>query len=110
MRISDWSSDVCSSDLMGIFSTKMNSAGAVVGMLAGLVSTSVYLFTYKGWFFIPGTNMLADSPENWLFGISPLGFGAVGAVLNFIAAYIPMKLTTPVPEPTQPPIDRKSAR
>src|SRR3546814_3229489 len=59
--------------LMGIFSTKMNSAGAVVGMLAGLGSTSVYLFTYKGWFFISGTNMIADSPENWLFGISPLG-------------------------------------
>src|SRR3546814_18557960 len=70
-------------------------------MRAGLVSTSVYLFTYKGWFFIPGTNMLADSPENWLFGISPLGFGAVGAVINFIAAYITMKLTKQVPEHIQ---------
>ena len=83
--------------MMGIFSKKMNSTGAVVGMLVGLVSTSVYLFTYKGWFFIPGTNMLADSPENWLFGISPLGFGAIGALLNFIAAYITMKMTAPVP-------------
>ncbi|WP_129136995.1 sodium:solute symporter family protein [Luteimonas sp. YGD11-2] len=87
--------------MMGIFSTRMNSAGAVVGMLAGLISTSVYLFTYKGWFFIPGTNMLADTPENWLFGISPLGFGAVGAVINFLAAYITMKLTAPVPEHIQ---------
>ncbi len=87
--------------MMGIFSTRMNSTGAVVGMLAGLVSTSVYLFTYKGWFFIPGTNMLADTPENWLFGISPLGFGAVGAVINFLAAYITMKLTAPVPEHIQ---------
>ena len=84
--------------MMGIFSTRMNSAGAIVGMLVGLVSTSVYLFTYKGWFFISGTNMLADTPDNWLFGISPLAFGAVGAVLNFIAAYITMKMTTPVPE------------
>src|SRR5690606_10012439 len=65
--------------MMGIFSTKMNSTGAIVGMLTGLIATSVYLFTYKGWFFIPGTNMLADTPENWLFGISPLGFGAIGA-------------------------------
>ena len=84
--------------MMGIFSTRMNSAGAIVGMLVGLISTSVYLFTYKGWFFIAGTNMLADKPENWLFGISPLAFGAVGAVLNFIAAYITMKVTKPVPE------------
>ena len=84
--------------MMGIFSTRMNSAGAIVGMLVGLISTSVYLFIYKGWFFIAGTNMLADTPENWLFGISPLAFGAVGAMLNFIAAYITMKMTAPVPE------------
>ena len=84
--------------MMGIFSTKMNSAGAVVGMLTGLISTSVYLFIYKGWFFVAGTNQLADTPDNWLFGISPLAFGAVGAVLNFIAAYITMKMTKPVPE------------
>jgi len=84
--------------MMGIFSTRMNSAGAIVGMLVGLISTSVYLFTYKGWFFIAGTNMLADTPETWLFGISPLAFGAVGAMLNFIAAYITMKMTAPVPE------------
>ncbi|MGY0612647.1 MULTISPECIES: sodium:solute symporter family protein [unclassified Luteimonas] len=87
--------------MMGIFSTKMNSTGAIVGMLTGLVATSVYLFTYKGWFFIPGTNMLADTPENWLFGISPLAFGAIGALLNFIAAYITMKVTAPVPEHIQ---------
>ena len=87
--------------MMGIFSTRMNSTGAIVGMLAGLISTSVYLFTYKGWFFIPGTNMLPDTPDNWLFGISPLAFGAVGAVINFIAAYITMKMTAPVPEHIQ---------
>ena len=87
--------------MMGIFSTKMNSSGAVAGMLAGLVSTSVYLFTYKGWFFVAGTNMLADTPENWLFGISPLAFGAIGAVINFIVAYVVMKMTAPVPEHIQ---------
>mgnify|MGYP000579678157 CR=1 FL=1 len=41
-------------------------------MLAGLAFTLLYIFTYLGWFFIPGTNMLANSPDNWLFGISPL--------------------------------------
>ncbi len=86
---------------MGIFYKRMNSTGAIVGMLVGLVSTSVYLFTYKGWFFIAGTNMLADTPENWLFGISPLAFGSVGAALNFIAAYITMLVTKPAPEHIQ---------
>ncbi|MDR6992211.1 sodium:solute symporter family protein [Luteimonas sp. 3794] len=87
--------------MMGIFSKKMNSSGAIVGMLVGLGATVLYIFTYLGWFFIPGTNMLANTPDNWLFGISPLSFGAVGALLNFIAAYITLKLTKPAPERIQ---------
>ena len=69
--------------MMGIFSKKMNRQGAVVGMLVGLASTLVYIFLYLGWFFIPGTNMLENTPGNWLFGISPLSFGTIGALLNF---------------------------
>ncbi|MFC4728673.1 sodium:solute symporter family protein [Coralloluteibacterium thermophilus] len=84
--------------MMGIFSTRMNSSGAIVGMLVGLGSTVLYIFTYLGWFFIPGTNMLENTPDNWLFGISPLSFGAVGAILNFVAAYITLKLTRPAPD------------
>ncbi|MFU8897260.1 MAG: sodium:solute symporter family protein [Roseinatronobacter sp.] len=83
--------------MMGIFSKKMNSAGAIAGMIVGLGSTVLYIFTYLGWFFIPGTNMLPNTPDNWLFGISPLSFGAVGAALNFIAAFIVMKMSAPVP-------------
>lgn len=83
--------------MMGIFSKKMNSTGAIAGMIVGLGSTVLYIFTYLGWFFIPGTNMLANTADNWLFGISPLSFGAVGAVLNFIAAYIVLAMTKPAP-------------
>ena len=83
--------------MMGIFSKKMNSAGAITGMLVGLGSTVLYIFTYLGWFFIPGTNMLENVPANWLFGISPLSFGAVGAILNFVAAFVVMKMTQPAP-------------
>ena len=83
--------------MMGIFSKKMNSTGAIAGMIVGLGSTVLYIFTYLGWFFIPGTNMLPNTPDNWLFGISPLSFGAVGAALNFIAAFIVMKISAPVP-------------
>jgi cation/acetate symporter len=85
--------------MMGIFSKKMNTHGAVAGMLVGLIATLLYIFTYLGWFFIPGTNMLANTPENWLFGISPLSFGTIGAILNFTTAYAVMKMTkAPPPE------------
>jgi cation/acetate symporter len=73
--------------MMGIFSKRVNNKGAIAGMLAGLITTSVYIFVYLGWFFIPGTNNLANTPDNWLFGISPLSFGAVGAMINFIVAF-----------------------
>ncbi|MFO7705670.1 MAG: sodium:solute symporter family protein [Halopseudomonas sp.] len=73
--------------MMGIFSKRINSKGAVLGMLAGLLTTTVYIFVYLGWFFIPGTASLANIPENWLFGISPLSFGAVGALINFAVAF-----------------------
>ncbi|WP_419797293.1 MAG: sodium:solute symporter family protein [Terasakiella sp.] len=84
--------------MMGIFSKKMNNKGAIAGMTTGIVSTLVYIFTYKGWFFIPGTNMLANTPANHLFGISPEAFGTVGAILNFAVAFIVMNMTEPVPE------------
>ncbi|MFN4057120.1 MAG: sodium:solute symporter family protein [Roseinatronobacter sp.] len=87
--------------MMGIFSKKMNSAGAIVGMLVGLLSTVVYIFTYLGWFFIPGTNMLENVPANWLFGISPLSFGTIGALLNFLAAYAVLAVSKPAPAEIQ---------
>lgn len=74
--------------MMGIFSKRINSTGATAGMLAGLISTCVYIFLYMGWFFIPGTNTFENVEANWLFGISPLSFGAVGAVINFAVAFI----------------------
>ena len=56
-------------------------------MLSGLIFTLVYIFIFLGWFFIPGTNNLANTPDNWLLGISPLSIGAVGALINFIVAF-----------------------
>ena len=58
--------------MMGIFSTRINNRGAVVGMLVGL---------------LPDTNSFADTPASWFLGISPAAFGAIGALLNFASAY-----------------------
>jgi cation/acetate symporter len=66
----------------------VNRAGAIAGMLTGLLSTLIYIFWFKGWFFIPGTEMLANTPDNWFMGISPEAFGAVGALLNFGVALV----------------------
>ena len=87
--------------MMGIFNKNMNREGAIVGMLVGLVSTLVYIFWFKGWFFIPGTEMAANTVDNWWFGISPEAFGAVGAGLNFLSAYIVSKVTSAPPEHIQ---------
>lgn len=73
--------------MMGIFSARVNNKGAVAGMLVGLFFTITYIFMYKGWFFIPGTNQLSDTPDGWIFGISPLSIGAVGAMINFAVAF-----------------------
>jgi cation/acetate symporter len=87
--------------MFGIFNKRVNSTGAVVGMLVGLTSTLVYIFMFKGWLFIPGTNNFPDTSEYWLFGIQPEAFGAVGALLNFTFAWVVSKMTAPPPEHIQ---------
>ena len=87
--------------MMGIFSKRINSAGATAGMLAGLISTCVYIFLYLGWFFIPGTNTFENVEANWLFGISPLSFGAVGAIINFVVAFVVSSLGKAPPQEVQ---------
>ena len=87
--------------MMGIFDKRANRFGAILGMLAGLGSTLVYIFWFKGWFFIKGTEMAANSPDNWLLGISPEAIGAVGAAINFLVAYVVSRVTAPPPEPIQ---------
>ena len=84
--------------MMGIFSTRINKEGAIMGMLVGLIFTSVYIFVYKGWFFIPGTNNLPDTPDQYFFGISPLSIGTIGAVLNFATAFVVSSITKAPPK------------
>ncbi|MGE8295844.1 MAG: sodium:solute symporter family protein [Pseudomonas sp.] len=87
--------------MMGIFSKRMNDKGAICGMVAGLVITLVYIFTYLGWFFIPETNMLPNTPDQWFMGISPASFGSVGALINFAVAYAVSSVTAAPPQEIQ---------
>jgi cation/acetate symporter len=45
--------------MMGIFNKRMNNAGAIAGMIAGITVTLLYVFQHKGIFFIPGTEVSA---------------------------------------------------
>lgn len=86
--------------VLGIFSRRMNAAGAIAGMLAGLGFTASYIVWFK--FVAPETN----TPANWWLGISPEGIGALGMGLNFLVATIVSRLTPPPPEHVQRLIDR----
>jgi cation/acetate symporter len=83
--------------LMGVFSKRMNREGGIAGMLAGLTVTIVYIFLYKGVFFVPGTNLFADDASSWMLGIQPESFGAIGAAINFIVAFMVSRVTPPPP-------------
>ncbi len=87
--------------MMGIFSKRINKEGAIAGMLVGVTTTAVYVFLYKGWFFIPGTAPFVDTAEGWFLGINPLGFGVIGAVFNFATAYIVSSVTAAPPKHIQ---------
>ncbi|MDY0300641.1 MAG: hypothetical protein RBQ99_03525, partial [Trichlorobacter sp.] len=55
--------------------------------------TLCYVFSYLGWFFIPGTAFFPNTAEHWVLGISPLSIGCVGAAINFIAAIAVSNMT-----------------
>ncbi len=83
--------------MLGIFVKRVNNIGAISGMLAGLGTTLVYIFWFKGWLFIKSTAMLPDDAAHWFLGISPGSFGAVGAMFNFAVAIIVSSVTKPPP-------------
>jgi cation/acetate symporter len=81
--------------VMGIFSKRMNKAGAVSGMIVGITFTAAYIIYFK--FINPDLN----TSENWLWGISPEGIGTVGMVLNFVVSIGVAALTPPPPDEVQ---------
>lgn len=87
--------------MMGIFYKRMNRAGAIAGMVAGIGVTLFYVFQHEGVMFIPGTSFLAGMEKNWFLGITPKAFGAVGALVNFVVAIVVSRMTAPPPAEVQ---------
>jgi len=82
---------------LGIFSKRVNRAGAVTGMIVGLVFTLVYIVMCTANKVLP---FFFDAPilaqEDWLFGISPQGIGTVGMAINFVLT-LAISSVTPAP-------------
>lgn len=73
--------------LMGIFSTRVNKAGAIAGMLSGIGFTIGYIVYFQ---FLGGTD------DQLFFGITPEGIGFVGMLVNFIVTFA-VSAVTPAP-------------
>lgn len=87
--------------MMGIFSVRINKEGAIAGMIAGITVTLLYVFQHKGVMFIASTAFLGDMPANWFLGIEPNAFGAVGAFVNFVVAFVVSRVTQAPPQHVQ---------
>ncbi|NNE17424.1 MAG: cation acetate symporter [Myxococcales bacterium] len=78
--------------ILGVFAKKANREGVIAGMLVGITFTAAYIIYFK---FLGGT-----SDQFW-FGISPEGIGALGMVLNFVVALVVGRFTPPPPQDVQ---------
>lgn len=81
--------------LLGIFDKKMNREGAVTGMVVGIVLMLFYMIKYKLGGFGGG------GEEDWWFGISPEGFGAIAMIVNLVISIVISRVTANPPEDIQ---------
>jgi cation/acetate symporter len=78
--------------ILGIFVKRANREGVVSGMLVGITFTAAYIIYFK---FLGGT------PDQYWFGISPEGIGALGMLFNFGVAFAVSRFTPPPPQEVQ---------
>lgn len=78
--------------ILGIFDKRMNTQGAVSGMIIGLLFTATYIIFFK---FGGGT------PDQYFMKISPEGIGTIGMFINLIVALLISRLTPPPPTTVQ---------
>lgn len=84
---------------LGIFSKRVNRAGATTGMIVGLLFTLIYIVLCTADKVLPYFFDAAPlSKEQWLWGISPQGIGTLGMVFNFIVTLAVSAVTPPPPE------------
>ncbi|KAA1246379.1 sodium:solute symporter family protein [Aquimarina sp. RZ0] len=83
--------------VLGIFYKRMNKEGAISGMIVGIICMLLYMVKYKlGWF-----DDVVPSSNEWWFGISPEGFGAIAMSINFIISLVVCQFTAKPPKEVQ---------
>ncbi|NDV16580.1 cation acetate symporter [Muricauda sp. TY007] len=87
--------------ILGIFYKKMNSKGAISGMVVGLCLMLFYMLKFKFGIFDGGKEAVSDLQESWWFGVSPEGFGTIAMLVNFIVAIAVNQFTAEPPEEVQ---------
>jgi cation/acetate symporter len=87
--------------ILGIFYKKMNSKGAITGMIVGISLMLFYMLKFKFGIFDGGKEAVAGLQKDWWFGISPEGFGTIAMLVNFAVALIVNKFTPEPPEEVQ---------
>ena len=87
--------------ILGIFYKKMNKEGAVTGMIVGILLMLFYILKFKFGVFDGGKATVSGLADQWWFGISPEGFGAIAMIFNFISALIVNRFTSPPPKEVQ---------
>ncbi|MDG1572664.1 cation acetate symporter [Robiginitalea sp. M366] len=87
--------------LLGIFYKRMNSKGAVAGMITGISLMLFYMLKFKFGLFDGGKEAVPGLASQWWFGISPEGFGSVAMLVNFAVALVVNRFTPPPPERIQ---------
>ena len=85
--------------LLGIFDKRTNKAGAIAGMVIGIIFTATYIIYFKI------ANPELNVAENWWFGISPEGIGTLGMILNMVITIVVSRMTPAPPKEIQDLVD-----
>ncbi|WP_402464461.1 sodium:solute symporter family protein [Isoptericola aurantiacus] len=84
--------------VLGIFWKRANAVGAASGMIAGLAFTGTYM--------IYTLDVFGTSAHEFIWGISPEGIGALGALVNLIVTIVVSNLTRPPTEHVQEMVEQ----
>ncbi len=87
--------------ILGIFYKRMNTQGAVAGMIVGISLMLFYMIKFKFGLFDGGKEAVPGLQSSWWFGISPEGFGTVAMLANFIVSFVVSSMTPPPPQEVQ---------
>ena len=87
--------------ILGIFYKKMNKEGAISGMIVGISLMLFYMLKFKFGLFDGGKSAVSGLQNDWWWGVSPEGFGALAMLVNFAVSLLVNSFTKEAPENVQ---------